>query len=75
MRVRRKLTCICVSNQRADQCNTLDGDWEHSRLKSWNLLPCHTPQTKYKLNLRDGVFRVNGREYLFKKATGEWSWV
>ncbi|KAG1672141.1 hypothetical protein FOA52_001729 [Chlamydomonas sp. UWO 241] len=32
-------------------------------------------KAKYKLNLRDGVFRVNGRDYLFKRATGEWSWV
>ena len=34
----------------------------------------HRVKNKWKINVRDGVFRVDGQDYLFKKGTGEWSW-
>jgi transcription initiation factor TFIIA large subunit len=32
-------------------------------------------KNKWKISMRDGVFHINGKDHLFKKATGEWSWV
>ena len=29
---------------------------------------------KWKVNLKDGVLHSNGKDYVFTKATGEWSW-
>jgi len=31
-------------------------------------------QSNRKCTLKDGVLTVNGREYVFQKATGEYEW-
>ncbi|KAL2015709.1 hypothetical protein VTK56DRAFT_5010 [Thermocarpiscus australiensis] len=34
----------------------------------------HRVKNKWKCNLKDGVLTVNGKEYVFHKATGEYEW-
>jgi transcription initiation factor TFIIA large subunit len=31
-------------------------------------------KNKRKCNLKDGIMNLNGRDYLFHKATGEFEW-
>jgi len=44
-----------------------------------NLILCQYDQIlhskdRWKVSLRDGIMNINGRDYAFKKATGEFSW-
>ncbi|KAJ2328784.1 transcription factor IIA subunit alpha, partial [Coemansia sp. RSA 2673] len=32
-------------------------------------------KNKWKCVLRDGIMLINGRDYLFQKATGEFEWM
>ena len=32
-------------------------------------------KNKGKISRRDGVFHINGKDHLFKRATGEWNWM
>lgn len=29
-------------------------------------------KNRWKINMKEGVFHINGKDYLFKKANGEW---
>ena len=55
------------------------GDEEEEEGDISNFLCCqfekvNRVKNKWKINMRDGVFRINGQDYLFKKGTGEWTW-
>ena len=60
----------------------LSEDSEHEEDQSFeNYLICQFEKVnrnsggrKWKVTLKDGVLHSNGKDYVFTKATGEWSW-
>lgn len=65
-----------------DDEEELSEDSQHEEEQSFeNYLICQFEKVnrtsggrKWKVMLKDGVLHSNGKDYVFTKATGEWSW-
>lgn len=57
-----------------------DDDDEDDNTETDNEVLCqydkvsHTKNSKWRAVLKDGIMHIGGRDYLFSKATGEFTW-
>ena len=57
-----------------------DDDADDAEPETENSIQCQfdrvsRSKNRWKAQLRDGIMRINGRDYCFKSATGEMTWL
>lgn len=40
----------------------------------WDYLQINRNKAKWKFHLKDGIMNLNGKDYVFQKATGDADW-